>query len=736
MGVTVRARWTPLAAAIAVAAFLLLRAGTSPLDLLRYAGYVVGAVLLPGTLVFRSVRTKPHTLVEDLAMGAAVGLVMELAGWALFSWLDLRPWVWLWPVLVVLPFVAVPRLRRHWWVTGYTRVPVGWSWAVAGVVAFFTTYLAAVFLDRNPILPPTEDTRQYLDLSYQLSLAGEATHAFPPGVPQVAEEPLYYHWFAYVHMAMTGMVGHIDLPVVALRLAIPALCALAIVLTAVVGWRVSGRPYVGAVAAALFFAVGEFNFTDPVTLPFGTQATFVIWHGMSMIYAWVMVIALIAPLAEISSRSESGPVPPLGRRGVWVLLGLLLLGNSGAKGSSLPVVALALAMAAVALLVISRRIPWGLVVAGLLTGAAQMFATVVLYHFQTYGVAIGLFSGLSSYWTGTLPTVAAVWIAFVLNMLLRTVGIGPLVWLTRGRLDPRQWLLLAGGLAGLICYLVLSQPGSGNQYFLRTGFAFAVIASAWGYVLVWEHAALPRWAAVAVGVGTATYALILCGLQLGYAGSPPGSEGAIGPVLPILWSAVVLGWVAVIGAIGWTLARRRWPGLAGRGAVLLLTGILVAGIPGLVMDAAKSIRVPNGGPYPSVPLPKSRVDAARWVRDHSSPDDVLATNAHCLSGDINNCDSRSFWLSAYAERSVLIEGWGFAPRQAAVGLTPFWDTALMDLNEKAFTAPTPAILSELRDKHGVRWLVVDRAVDKESGQLVRLAEPVYDNGRIAVFRLP
>ena len=59
-------------------------------------------------------------------------------------------------------------------------------------------------------------------------------------------------------------------------------------LTAVVGWRVSGRPYAGAVAAALFFAVGEFNFTDPVTLPFGTQATFVVWHGMSMIYAWVL----------------------------------------------------------------------------------------------------------------------------------------------------------------------------------------------------------------------------------------------------------------------------------------------------------------------------------------------------------------------------------------------------------------------------------------------------------------
>src|SRR6185436_9373396 len=101
---------------------------------------------------------------------------------------------------------------------------------------------------------------------------------------------------------------------------------------------------------------GEFNFTDPVTLPFGTQATFVVWHGMSMIYAWVLVIALIAPLASLAARSDS--VPDLGRQGVWVLLGLLLLGNSGAKGSSLPVVALALALAAVVLLMNQRRIPW------------------------------------------------------------------------------------------------------------------------------------------------------------------------------------------------------------------------------------------------------------------------------------------------------------------------------------------------------------------------------------------
>ena len=296
-------RWSPRCS---FAALILVRAGTSPLDLVRYALYAGLAVILPGTLVYRALRGRPHTLVDDLAMGAAVGLVLELAGVGALLGAG--------PSTVRLALARAGRAP----VRGRARAAPALAGArvrpgAAGVVVGGRR--RGVLLHRVPRggLPrPQPDhsavrrtTRQYLDLSYQLSLAGEAKHAFPPGLPQVAGEPLAYHWFAYAHMAMTSMVGHIDLPVVALRLAIPALCALAIVLTAVVGWRVSGRPLVGAVAAALFFAVGEFNFTHPVTLPFGTQVTFVIWHGMSMIYAWVLVIALIAATRWRIARKSS-----------------------------------------------------------------------------------------------------------------------------------------------------------------------------------------------------------------------------------------------------------------------------------------------------------------------------------------------------------------------------------------------------------------------------------------------
>ena len=115
---------------------VLLVARTPPGDLARYAAYAAFAVVLPGTLLYRALRRHHHTFVEDVAMGAAVGLTLELAAWAVFSSLDRRAWVWLWPLAVISPFAVVPQWRRHWRVRGYAPTPLWWSWAIAGVVTF------------------------------------------------------------------------------------------------------------------------------------------------------------------------------------------------------------------------------------------------------------------------------------------------------------------------------------------------------------------------------------------------------------------------------------------------------------------------------------------------------------------------------------------------------------------------------------------------------------------------
>lgn len=729
-------KWLPLATSTVVVAAILLAAQTSPADIAKYLAYGAFAVTLPGTLVYRALRRTPHTLVEDIAMGAALGLVLELAGWAVFSLLDLRAVIWLWPLLVIVPFAAVPGLRRHWIVRDYaSTAPPGWSWTLAAIVVFFAAYLFAVFYAENPIIPDTESTRQFLDLPYQLSLAGEATHRLPPDVPQVAGEPLNYHWFAFVHLAMTGMVGHIDLPVVTMRLMVLGICALTAILTAVVGWRLSGRRWVGIAAAAMFFVIGEFDFAAAGWPPFGSQATFVVWPSLSMTYSWALLVACIGVAGGILIRRADG-------KGAYVLLALFALASSAAKGSSLPVVAAALAFAGVAVLVTTRRIPWAIVTSGAIVVGAQLVAMAVIFKFQRYGVRVEPFSELRPFWTENLgdrgtvkqaAVVTAVWVAFLLHLQLRAAGIIAVLWLRRLRLDPVQWFLLGGALAGPAIHVMLR--GYASTWFTRAGFPFSVILSAWGYALLYERSKVDSKGRVVLGAGAAAFAVALTAISLAFGYTTYPSGHSYSQMLPILQLAAALVAFGVVAAGAWWVLRGRIPALRGRGWLVVLTAVLLAGAPGLFLDAKASWGV-QGGPYGAwTAVPASQVQAARWVRGNTAPTDVIATNSHCANS-ARECESaESFWVSAYTERSTLLEGWSFAPRWQA-GPTPgFWDQTLYQLNEDAFYAPTAEKLRLLHDRYRVRYLIAVRTVAPESEQLAGLAERRFDNGRVAVYEL-
>src|SRR5262249_52603284 len=226
------------------------------------------------------------------------------------------------------------------------------------------------------------------------------------------------------------------------------------------------------------------------------------------------------PIAEIVRRSvrrsvDDDDVGP----GAYAVAAILLFVSSGAKASSLPVVAAAIVFTFVVLLVAYRRIPWGVVGVGAITAAAQFFAIAAIFHFQTYGVAFGPLQGLSPFWTGMGGgwVVLGVWVAFLLNMQLRTAGIVPLLWLRRLRLEPEQWFLVGGATAGPAIYLVFSQPSSGNQYFTRAGFTFGVIASAWGFAELYERSRLGRGATQALIAVAAAFSVVLVWAQLAYA---------------------------------------------------------------------------------------------------------------------------------------------------------------------------------------------------------------------------
>jgi hypothetical protein len=755
-GLRALSRWLPAAAAVVSAVTALLLADTPAQDVLRYAFYALYSVMLPGTLVFRLCRRNAHTLVEDLAYGTVVGLCLEVLAWAAFSIADLRDFVILWPLAVVVPFVAAPRLRRHWRPADYTRVPLGWAWTVAVLASLAIWYVYGVFLIENPILPRQETSSQFLDLAYQLSVAGNAKHAFPVQVPQVNGETLNYHWFAFVHMAMTSMVGHIDLPVVQMRLMIPALTALTIVTTAVTGWRIAGRAWAGPVAAALFFAIGEFGFSYPNALPFGSpEVVLMLWASYSMTYSQPLLMALIGVLGDRLGGPAAPHGPrPLGGRGTLVLAALLGFGSSVAKASSLPVTLCAVGVAALVVLIRTRRLPWQIIALGTVVVFWQLLATAVVFRFQSYGLQVKPLANFEGYWAspvrpqGEKVVLGAVAIlAFLLNSQLRMAGIVPLLWRRRWRLSDREWFLLGGAVAGPAVYLVVN--GWNAAYFTHAGLAFGVLLSAAGFVMVWERARMTRragavlgitavLAAAALTVGIHRYSDSVNRTVRGWFVKPTAKNADYTLILPIVTLAVILTAAAVVAAVVWRLAARRVPGLRGRGGIALVTAALMAGAPTLPLDIVYSSRETWFGYYT---MPHSKIDAARWVRAHSSPTDIVATNEHCASTDDYNqphepCGAaNSFWLSAYSERSVLLEGWGFAPREQALGRADFWDPALVRLNDGAFTTPTTAAITELADKYHVRYLVVDRKGAPASPRLGDYAQLVYDNGRVAVYTI-
>ncbi|MEV0532237.1 hypothetical protein [Kitasatospora sp. NPDC050463] len=758
-------RFAPAVAAYLLCAALLLAADTSPADIARYTGYAAWAVLLPGTLVFRALRRRPHTLVEDLVLGAATGLVLELGAWALFVSGGLQDLAIAWPLLVVVPFAAVPALRRHWRPTGYRRQSEGWSWATAGTVALTSVYYYEVFLSRFPILPQDETTRQYGDLPYLLSLAGNAKYNVPLTLPQAAGEPLHYHWFTFAHMAMGDLVGHIDLPVIEMRLMVPALSALGVLITAVVAQRLSGRAWAGPVAALLVFAVGEFTAAYPNNVSswtFGAPAVRLMsFASLSQAYSQPLLIALVGVVGDALRRGRDGTgggVPALGR-GAFVLTALFALASSAAKASSLPVTLAGLAFAGLMALIGTRRIPWTIVRLGAVVAAAQLFATAVVFNFESYGLEISPLGNVHGYWADPqhhrttavqAVVVGGTLFAFVLNHQLKLVGMVPLMWRRRLRLDPVQWFLLGGALAGPAAYLAVS--GFNASYFTLAGLPFGALLSAWGFCEAFERAALPGRARAALGAGALA---LIAGLTYAFYRHAEGwaafSVRALGsggwksyyPLLPPLAAAGGLAALALVCALLWWALARVVPALRRRGGIVLLTMTLAVGVPGLALDVLQARHVLWEGTWI---LPATQVEGARWVRSHSDPADVLATNSHCWQFDDYAkgpwCDNyRSHWLGAYSERSVLIEGWAYAPRLMATAggqasaTAPFWDEALFKLNEDAFYHPTPDVLRRLNDDHGVRYLVVQRKAGGESPLLKDLTKQVFDNGRVAVYEL-
>jgi len=742
---------------LGVAAVVLLQTGTPGLDIGRYGAYWALGVTLPGVLVARATVGTRGNWPEDVALGAVTGLALELLFFALWSILGLQEQLWLWPLLVLAVFAAVPRLRRHWRIGSPSPLPRLWSWGVASAIGLCMVNVRQAAFAAP--LPPAGGL-YYQDVPWHLSIVHELTRSFPPQIPQVTGEVLRYHWFSHIHLAAAHLVSGAPVATVVLRLWIVPLLAVTALVGARLAMELSGRWWSGPVAA---WALVVFAGTN--LLPVSGEAGVILPNSASQVY----VVPLFLGVAILIVRALRGVRLGAG----WVVLALLLVAASGAKPTAMPLVLAGTCLAGLILLV-QRRRPWraalsvvGLVavifpvsfvaVAGSDSGSRirlfDFVEWIPLYHQLTgegFHRAAGpiLPEGVNDLSGRSLVILAILLLVPLAANLGRLVPFG---WLGSRRLrtDPAAWFVSGVVLAGWVVYLVLAHPALSQAYFLRLANPLASVFAVWALAAVIPSAAGGRRVAAVLAGGTLIGAgVVALGRALTPA-LPPASaqstskESLDAAVASFVVPLAVLCVVVVVGLITWVVIRRKVPGLRGWGSALVLATLVLGGpaqgaIAGSSHDLIAFVgdtAVPVGGGLDGFQLSPGAAAAMAWVDEHAPNDAVVATNRHCVTGPTRPlCPSIAFWVSGLGGRRTVIEGWGYtSAAKWATAPSPFPER--LAVNDAVFTNPSVDAIDKLRRGYGASWLVADTSAGPVSSELIRFAVPRFSSGEVTVYQL-
>jgi hypothetical protein len=723
---------------------VLIAYGTPLPEIVLFAAYVTLGIAVPGMLWVRFLRGRAMHISEDLTLGLVVGYCLEIATYIVVRAAGAPLLVLAWPAVTLLVFAAVPGLRR-WWHGDGTRAPMWWSWSLAGLLGYLLFFSAGTFFAQHHLTGP--DT-PYVDMPYHLALIGELRHHVPASFPFVTDQPLAYHWFFYAESAATSWATGIEPLTLLYRLSgLPMFIAF-VVLTATAARRLTGGWWTGplAVGIALFATVaGPYGWTD--TPVFDAQTLASTWISPTNMFGLALFAAAIVVFLDMVDAELRGP------RRAWLLVVLVAFGLGGAKASLLPVLIVGLAFVLTVVAIRRRRLQRAAAIGLIVAVAALFLAVILLFRGATGGLVISLdalrsFSvirllgaGEARGWATVVLPIASLLIALAL-WSFSWAGAYGLLFRPRAHLDDPKLLLVLGICAGALgAVIVFSYPGFSQAYYLRgAAGAFGILTAA-GIAAVLPAGAGRRlipWVAFAAAAGAVAVSVVRA---FGPADAPSlGRAHLAGVLIAILVPVLVILVVTVIAIILFRRLARDRPEL--RGAVALLTIALVMGfsLPNVATLAASPLSVRASS---SLVVPADGISAARWLRDHAAPDDVVATHFHCLRpGSSGPCDARHFWVSAYSERHVLVEGWAYTQtaisraRQLGVSPTvvPFWDPVLLALNDRAFSDPSADVLQALGADHDVRWLFADATIADVAG-LDRFADLRERVGDYVIYEL-
>ncbi|RVX44561.1 hypothetical protein EDD27_7303 [Nonomuraea polychroma] len=714
--------------------------GVSVSDLVLFGVYLALGLALPGVLLIRVLYPGIRTVAEEIALGLALGYAVEVLVYIAVRAAGAPLLVAVWPIAVYLVFLVVPRLRRHWRSPVRARTPIWWSWCLALLFALLVVWSAVVFFRANSLTWPDLVMPIY-DMPFHLALIGELKHHVPPTVPWIAGDPLYYHWFVYAHQAASSWITGIEPVVLLCRLSMLPMLAAFLIVIAMTGHRVTGsRPAALVIAAGAIFVGAPSLFLGQSPYPFAWGGLLDnSWNSPSQTFGGLLFALVVVLLLDVFRRRRGA--------GLWVLLGIFLVVVMGAKAVYLPMLGVGLAAVAV-VEVVRRRPPWSILIALAMTAACLVFAQLVLFGGVRNGMTFYPLWAMRRSWadmTGRVYTASppldsllGVTLLYTLCWAIALCGIVGLLSRPRSLTRSDTVLMLGIGAAGFIPVFLLGHAGHSHFFFLWSAFPSLVTVAVQGILILLRRARVsPTATVVAVGAGMLAACLIpvVCRVRVPL---PAGAPEAL-VYLPYV-TLLVIGVLTAVALTTTMGTLRTWALMTVALSAIGLPACWYAIVGKFAQKGIDKVSIHGRGIVPEIP--QGTLTAARWLRAHADPDDVVATNTHCRWGRENPCDTVLFWLSALSERHVLVEGWGYAPTRRPIPQhpdqiiedIPFWDKERLRANDAVFNAPSAAAVQRLRDRYGVRWLVADQRLSPHP-MIGQFADLTFRSGAYSIYRL-
>jgi hypothetical protein len=706
-----------------------------PDEIVRFSAYELAFLLAPGVLLYRALAGRRGSAIREIAIGWALGHVVEILAFSFTAAIGHRSWFVAYPVLVCAGSALVIRQHRgedHILDAGESlNRSIGLT--LAAILGVTFGYIAIVYFAQTPLPAPRLLGGYVPDITFGLDISGNALHHWPLRSAELAGVPLPYENFLYLHVAAVAQVTGIGVPVVLLRLyLLPLLVLFAIQLTWA-GRALTGDRWSGVLATGLLLLIGEVNLSPRDQT--GSVIHFLLATAFSPSFTFGLIL-FVPSVVLLAEHADVIPSPARERR--WLVIALMLIGCSGAKGAILPVLVGGLILYSAWRAVRDRALDLAAARALALTAGLLALSYAVLYSGQS--------EGLRLYLHGTAAGIPR--LARLLSPLDRIPGLstplwliangvevvvfaaaplGGLLWLVnhRGAVAPRATALLLGILAaGLIPFFILFAPGFANVWFTYYGCVAGALLSATGLRLFWgwwrSRAVVERSGGLALAVAIACGALLAAYLGSVLHASDGIADGAS---------------VAVVVAVGAALyaSLRISPRHGRRLMAAAMLPIFVLGVldipihvgPELVERGSEPAYANSWGT-----VQPGLVASLDWLRSHTSPGAVVAVNNYYITHDGQRI-AEDMEYSALSERSIYLEGWTEATDILGRSLSGTFSRRLA-LNNAVFQRVDSSALAQLVSA-GVRYLLVDAVDGTASRNVDQLGRLVYANRVSAIY---